>query len=354
MIASFRDILSRQASLILKWDESKVKRGKTTPASNKGSFAPGKFSSSKYTTSTGKEQETVTRMSKVGVTRGKDGILRFDGTKTAVPKDMQEGFDRIAITRSTGDKRLKGMRLNANRNAGLQVIGYNIRGKLTYHYSAKIIGKRAAAKHARARGFDKVISKFEAHVKKNLNNTNQRTRQAAEISYLIAVTGMRPGNSRGKLGAKQAYGATTLEARHVSFSGSKATLKFVGKKGVQQNITVDDKLAVSILKRATTRAKTPKDQIFPAADEQATLAYVKAATGNPRYLVKDMRTWAGTAEAKKYMSTMKSYPQNPTQLKKYKMDVATHVSKKLGNEPSTTLKAYIDPLVWEDWEGRMP
>lgn len=295
----------------------------------------------------------VEEISPVGVNRRKNGKLYYTNGKPVPPKEAAL-FDRIPETRSTGPKRPRDMRLNEDRNAAMQVIFYrkNPRtGKMEqkYFYDQEKLGKKKAVKHARARSFNKAMGKFLDSVKKDLNNPNERTRQAAEINYLMFLTGMRVGNSRGQLGEKEAYGATTLQSRHLTISGKTARLKFPGKKGVPQDITVDDPLGVSILKRAKTRAKGARDQIFPRADEQASLAYVKTATGNPRFKNHDLRTWTATTNAIKFKKSMPR-PKNQTQYKKYRMEVATKVGKILGNKPNEALDSYIDPTVWADWE----
>lgn len=71
-----------------------------------------------------------------------------------------------------------------------------------------------------------------------MKSSDPKISEPAKLAALIMSTGIRPG-SESDTGAKvKAYGATTLEGRHVvTDSEGNTRLQFVGKKGVNIDYT---------------------------------------------------------------------------------------------------------------------
>jgi DNA topoisomerase IB len=184
---------------------------------------------------------------------------------------------------------------------------------------------------------------FNSVWKENALAVNKDER-AACLS-LIMKTGIRPGSDKDTNAKVKAYGATTLEGRHVVEENGKVFLRYVGKKGVNLNIPVPDReIADMLLSRKKTAGADGR--LFKTNAEKL-LEYSHSLDGG-EFKTKDFRTHVGTKTAIE-MIKKHSTPKNFKEYKKAVMAVAKEVSSKLGNTPVVALQAYIDPRVFSDW-----
>jgi DNA topoisomerase-1 len=160
--------------------------------------------------------------------------------------------------------------------------------------------------------------------------------------------GLRPGGE-GETGAeKKAYGASTLEGRHVVVDAVGNTrLQFVGKKGVNLDLPVTNPtLAKDLKERAEKVGENGK--LFDTSDDNLR-RYVKTLNGGG-FKVKDFRTHLGTSTAADLVKAGKA-PTTPAEYKRRVLEVAKSVSQILGNTPSIALASYINPVVFAGWKA---
>jgi DNA topoisomerase I len=205
-----------------------------------------------------------------------------------------------------------------------------------------------AAKNA-ARKFEKVRELVSSHdaIRSEIDQDRRAGVEAADVLGLIHATGLRPGSDKDTGADKQAYGATTLRREHVVSHEDGVRLEFVGKKGKDLSIQVDDESIASMLRQRASN--TPAGGRLFDVNERELNAYAKSK-GNGAFTAKDFRTAKGTTTAIKQIESMPA----PTSDKEYKAavkQVATKVSDKLGNTPTIALQSYIDPHVFQDWRS---
>ncbi len=234
--------------------------------------------------------------------------------------------------------------VNPDAKGKLMVTGKDVKGRSQHLYSKEYSQGQADAKFARMAELENKIGDIQKQNDENRQSADDKTKQAAEVLALIMQTGIRPGGE-GDTGAdKKAYGATTLLGRHVvERPDGTVRLKFVGKKGVDLSIPVDDKeLSKAIRERANTAGR--KAEIFPDVSAHDLLAYVKQVSGGD-YKTKDFRTLLANRIAAVEISKIKP-PTDPKSFKKKAKEVATAVAKRLGNTAAIALASYINPLVF--------
>lgn len=267
-----------------------------------------------------------------GYSRDGNKVWRDSGGKAA-SRAIQTRMGELKVPPAWRD-----VRLHPDTNAALQAKGFDSKNREMPIYSAKHSAEAAHEKFGRLQLFNKARPAIEARIAKDLKSEHHDTREAAAVSYLVSRTGFRPGSTKDTKAEKQAYGATTLQAHHVTIAGSEVTFKFVGKKGVDiTHVTNDPALAAFLQPRTkvggnlfhTTYAKTRQ--------------YFKQMAGD--FTMKDFRTWHGTVTAIKALQHEKP-ATSEKEFKKLQMRVATAASKHLGNSPAMALKAYIDPTVF--------
>jgi DNA topoisomerase-1 len=230
--------------------------------------------------------------------------------------------------------------IDENPDASLLVKGRDSKGRPQYIYTEGFKAQQTEEKFARVKALSDEYEDIHAE---NIANIDSDKKEEAECMCVVMGTGIRPGSDSDRKAEVQAYGATTLEGRHVVVDGDDVSLQFVGKKGIEANIPVTDDVAKDIL---ATRAEAvgPKGRLFDT--NAGVLREYSQSLGSGGYKTKDFRTLLGTTAASEIVSQMPT----PATKKEYKAQVktvATEVASKLGNTPAVALKSYINPIVTE-------
>lgn len=285
------------------------KGGEFAPAMRSGSYADGQYN----------------RDPKTKLWVGKDG--------KPASAAVQERLRSVKMPPS-----YQNVTLNADPNHDMVAIGRSpLTGGWKRFYTDSFHAKQANKKFARVAAFlkdaPKIVEKAGALAGKD---------DAATSLFLIARTGMRPGG-----GKSDVFGATTLQARHVTVKGSAVRFRFVGKGGKELDLTFNDRELATAMTRQL-RGKKGQDNLFntTVADSRRFLR----ESGGSKYKVKDFRTAAATNRAAELVSQRQA-PRSQAEYKRVRKEIATDVSSRLGNTPSMALKAYIHPQVWTQWEA---
>jgi DNA topoisomerase-1 len=235
---------------------------------------------------------------------------------------------------------------NPDANAALYATGRDEKGRKQCIYSQAHVDKQSAAKFAKMRDLDKKFSGMEKENAKHQQSKNKTVAECADCLALIMATGLRPGSDKDTKADKDAFGASTLQGKHVVEVRGQVRLRFTAKKGVSLDIPVDDpKIATMVKQRAVTAGRTGK--LFPVVNEFNLRAHSDSLDGGG-FTSKDFRTLMGTRTAMQAMKLM-GPPSNVTNYKKQVLAIAKQVAAKLGNTASVALKAYIDPSIFAAW-----
>lgn len=168
-------------------------------------------------------------------------------------------------------------------------------------------------------------------------------KDTADCLDLIYNTGLRPGSDRDTSAKVQAYGASTLQGKHVVIEENKVFLRFIGKKGVEQNHEITDKqISDMLVKRKEQSGDNGK--LFPNTSDTKLRDALKPLGIH----TKDLRTMLANVTAKEYLSNVEP-TDNPKEFNRIRNLVGDAVCSKLGNQRSMSLKSYIDPSVFEQW-----
>ncbi len=148
------------------------------------------------------------------------------------------------------------------------------------------------------------------------------------------------------------YGLTTLKNRHVDIKTTGVFFRFRGKKGVPQQIRLQDASLARLLKNVK---ELPGQELFQYYDESGSIHkldsgdindYLKENMGE-EFTCKDFRTWAGCMVA---LQLMAEAAQDEAQVKKNAVAIIDGVAAKLGNTRAICRKYYIHPILLEAYE----
>lgn len=227
-----------------------------------------------------------------------------------------------------------------------QVWARDARGRSQGIYTAEYEARQEALKFERVKALAGRLDDLdEALVRDSL------TDEAAAVTALIRFFGLRPGSLRDTRARKQAYGATTLQARHVRQypDTGRTTLSFMGKSGQKVTVSTRDPDIYRMMERWTA-GKSGTDPLFSVTDADVR-AYLAEVLGGG-FLPKDLRTLKANVMALEMVSRMRR-PTTMTAFRKARNKVADAVAKALGNTRAVTLSSYINPTVFAEWEDRL-
>jgi DNA topoisomerase-1 len=265
-----------------------------------------------------------------------------DGKRyTESGSDLPEHIQKLKIPPAWTD-----VHYSESPNDKLLAIGKDAKGREQRVYSKEFSESQSRQKFAR---INSMLEQFDSLIDQNsrdMTSDSITKRDAAACTALIMSLGIRPGSESDTGAEKKAFGATTLKGEHVKIDeDGSVSLKFVGKKGVNLSIPVEDE---AIARMLINRKKSAGDngQLF-LINERQLLDHVHSLDhGN--FKTKDFRTLLGTRTA---IGIINKFPKPNSQKDREKLvkQVAVEVARKLGNTPIVALQSYIDPSVFSAW-----
>jgi DNA topoisomerase-1 len=225
--------------------------------------------------------------------------------------------------------------------------GKDLAGRDQRLYSPTHVQEAKAGKFERVRALLSEWEDIRTQIESDLNRTelDKKSREAALVAYLVYETGVRPGSPSDTLAAVKAYGATTLQLRHVKRCPRGVRLQFVGKKGVKQNVLVTNPHLVRVMlaRKAATAAYTTR--LFDVSGSRL-LEYF-GTLGSGVYTPKDFRTARGTSLALELLGKRVRIPKAKARRKRIVNDALDRVARILGNTRAVSRASYVDPAVLE-------
>jgi DNA topoisomerase-1 len=231
----------------------------------------------------------------------------------------------------------------------IQATGRDARGRKQYRYHADFTRVRGEAKFDRLLEFGKALPKVRRTISRHMREKGLGRRKVlATVAYLLDTTLVRVGN-REYARDNKSYGLTTLQDRHVSFTGSALRFKFRGKTGKEWNLRLEDRRIARIVRSCQ---ELPGQHLFQYEEDDGTIRqisssdvneYIRAIAG-PDVSAKDFRTWAGTVLAAMALRACEPFETQTAAKQNVRKAIET-VSSRLGNTPAICRKCYIHPEV---------
>ena len=286
-----------------------------------------------------------------GIRREKKGkaYAYFSGDKRIRDEKDLKRIKALAIPPSWSD-----VWICADSSGHIQATGTDLNGRKQYRYHSSWNLLRNETKFHRMLEFGKALPLLRKKLRRDLAAKELSADKVVATSIrLMEQTSIRVGNNgyEKKYGS---YGLTTLKDRHVKFEADKAKFSFIGKKGIEQNVTLKNKKLAGIIKQCRD---IPGKELFQYYDEQGNHKsidsgmvnnYIKNASQGD-FSAKDFRTWAGTLQALECFCAA-GKAEKGKEIKKNVVAVLDEVSAKLGNTRSVCKKYYVHPRLIEYYE----
>ena len=232
----------------------------------------------------------------------------------------------------------------ADANGHLQATGIDARGRKQYRYHLDYRAKRDTAKYDGLLEFGKALPRLRRRVGQDLKRRKlERDTVLAAVVRLLDTQYIRIGNEQYAKDNKS-FGATTLRSRHMRRSGSKLTMRFVGKHGIVHEANITD----TNLKRVVRRCQElPGQMLFQyfngdgipqSVSSSDVNEYIRTATKG-EFTAKHFRTWGASVIA--FDQLLKKSDASRISIK----TVVEPVAEALGNTVAMSRKSYVHPAL---------
>jgi len=239
--------------------------------------------------------------------------------------------------------------ISPSPNGHIQATGRDQKGRKQYIYHPKWRNARSGTKFGRMIAFGEKIPEIRRQIEKDLTQRELNKKKiTAIVVNLLDNSLIRIGN---KFYAKsnKSYGLTTLRDKHVKIEGENIRLKFVGKKGVEHEIDIQDRRLAKLVKKCKDIPGYDLFQYYDEEGERRPLesgdvnAYIQEISGTD-FTAKDFRTWGGTVLM---VECLENLIEEKPELEKEKTvkEAFKQVAKGLGNTPAVCSKYYVHPQV---------
>ncbi|MEW1981343.1 DNA topoisomerase IB [Citricoccus sp. NPDC079358] len=277
----------------------------------------------------------------------------------------------------------------ADPQAHIQATGVDDAGRTQYLYHPQWRARRDAEKYERALSFAEALPALRRQVSRDLrpagaagaagaNGTDGSTgaagttasgtangdatgrrRTLAAAVRLMDRAALRVGGSE-HTGQLEAFGATTLQRRHVDVHVPHVHLVFRGKSGSEWDVTVKDPDLADFFDGIPAAPRTAPAVAYPVrAGRRREWKGVTAADVNDyltdlaglEFTAKDFRTWQGTVAAARSLARSHRAGVSGPDAVKIAVQAAADL---LHNTPTVARESYVDPRVVDLFErGRV-
>jgi DNA topoisomerase IB len=242
-------------------------------------------------------------------------------------------------------------------NGHIQATGVDAAGRKQYRYHDKWRERRDMEKFESMLEFAAALPKLRRRVAKDLKLEGpERNRVLACAARLLDRGSFRIG-SEGYAAENDSYGLATIRRDHVSLPPGAILFDYEAKGGAQRLQRIIDEEArevVAMLKRR----RGGGDELLAYKEggrwrdvrSTAINDYLRAATGG-EHTAKDFRTWNATVLAAVALAVAGDAPRSRTGRARVKRHAVEEVARHLGNTPAVCRSSYIDPRVFDRFDG---
>jgi DNA topoisomerase IB len=242
-------------------------------------------------------------------------------------------------------------------NGHIQATGTDAAGRKQYRYHDHWRERRDREKFEEMESFARALPRLRRQVERDLAREGMpRDKVLAAATRLLDRGFFRIG-SEDYAEENDTYGLATMQKRHVTVSGDEICFDYEAKGGQRRVQSFGDPELAEILAQLKRRRGGGEELLaykergrwrdVRSADINA---YVKEATGG-NYSAKDFRTWSGTVLAAVALAVSGPAAGKQTSRKRAKVRAVNEVARYLGNTPAVARSSYIDPRIFDRFDG---
>ena len=240
----------------------------------------------------------------------------------------------------------------------LQATGTDAAGRKQYRYHDRWRERRDREKFESMEDFARALPSLRRRVKRDLRRDGMpRERALACATRLLDIGFFRIG-SEDYAEENDTYGLATMQKRHVTVDGDVVSFDYEAKGGQRRLQSFGDPDVADAV-RLLKKRRGGGDELLAWKDGRRWVdvksrdinAYVKEAAGR-EFSAKDFRTWSATVLAAVALSVSGvAAGGSKTARKGAKTRAIKETARFLGNTPAVCRASYIDPRVFDRFDG---
>jgi DNA topoisomerase I len=239
----------------------------------------------------------------------------------------------------------------------IQATGIDAAGRKQYRYHDRWRERRDAEKFDSMLRFAEALPKLRRQVAKDLARDDMPREKALACAVRLLDLGFFRIGSEDYAEENDTYGIATMGKRHVTVDGETVTFDYEAKGGKRRLQTIGDPQVAEVV-RALKRRRGGIDELlaYKVGNRWVDVKsgdineYVKRAAGGD-FSAKDFRTWSGTVLAAVALAVSGPARGTTTARKRAKARALQEVARYLGNTPTVARASYIDPRVFDRFDG---
>jgi DNA topoisomerase I len=239
----------------------------------------------------------------------------------------------------------------------IQATGIDAAGRKQYRYHDLWRERRDREKFESMTSFARALPRLRRRVAKDLAlDGTPRDKVLACAVRLLDLGFFRIG-SEDYAEENDTYGIATMQKRHVTVSDDRVAFDYEAKGGQRRLQTIGDADVAAVV-RELKRRRGGGEELLAYKDGRRWVDvkssdindYVKEAAGAD-FSAKDFRTWSGTVLAAVALAVSAPAQGGKSSRKRAKTRAIKEVGHYLGNTPTVARTSYIDPRVFDRFDG---
>jgi DNA topoisomerase I len=292
-----------------------------------------------------------------GITRRRRGrgfeYLDESGGRIEDP-DMLDRIRALAIPPAWED-----VWICANPLGHIQATGVDARGRKQYRYHDRWRERRDREKFDSMVDFARSLPKLRERVEKDLRRRKLSRERVLACAVRLLDRGFFRIGSEGYAEENETYGIATMRKRHVAVKDETVTFDYEGKGGKRRVQMVGDRAIAGLVRTLRNRRGGGYELLAYRngrewRDVRSTEIndYIKQAIGG-EHSAKDFRTWNATVLAAVVLAASARERDLSTKggRNRAKRDAVMEVARYLGNTPAVCRASYIEPRVFDRFDG---
>jgi DNA topoisomerase-1 len=241
----------------------------------------------------------------------------------------------------------------------IQATGVDVRGRKQYRYHDLWRERRDRQKFDSMTTFARSLPKLRERVESDLRKRSVSRERVLACAVRLLDRGFFRIGSEGYAEENDTYGLATMRKRHVTVSGDSIVFDYEAKGGKRRVQTVGDRRISSLVKKLRARRGGGHELLaFRNGDSWRDVRstdindYIKETLGQD-HSAKDFRTWNATVLAAVVLAASARERDLSTKggRARAKRDAVKQVARYLGNTPAVCRASYIDPRIFDRFDG---
>ena len=239
----------------------------------------------------------------------------------------------------------------------IQATGVDAAGRKQYRYHDRWRARRDREKFDEMRDFARALPKLRSRVEADLALGGISRERALACAARLLDRGFFRIGSEDYAEENDTYGVATIQKRHVTVDGDRVAFDYESKGGRRKLQVIGDAAVAEVVRELKRRRGGGEELLAYRAGQRwvdvksADInAYLKEATGG-EFSAKDFRTWSGTVLAAVALAVAGMASTSKSARTRAKSRAVKEVARYLGNTPAVCRASYIDPRVFDRFDG---